>query len=247
MWSNFLDSRQPPGTKALHSISVMDWFLQEAKLMQSISVIQLVSASHSSQSRWHQPGSTMKIQGKCASLMLASWSSPQPGFEGPWGGCHKTSAQVGNFPQPLMSAALTAAIKSLHFSLPHKPHTLPLLTLCLTQKDFFSPSAICAQTTHFSASHPCYMQPWGPMFCSHQKCFLQTRELPESICQTFTAAATWITLRIPWQVTKSFQILKQTKSTSGTLTISKNSSGDPTAVTDSTATASKIQQNFTFS
>lgn len=137
MWSNFLDSRQPPGTKALHSISVMDWFLQEAKLMQSISVIQLVSASHSSQSRWHQPGSTMKIQGKCASLMLASWSSPQPGFEGPWGGCHRTSAQVGNFPQPLMSAALTAAIKSLHFSLPHKPHTLPLLTPCLTQKDFF--------------------------------------------------------------------------------------------------------------
>lgn len=45
---------------------------------------------------------------------------------------------------------------------------------------------------------------------------------------------------------KVFSKYKQTKSTSGTLTISKNSSGDPAAVTGSTATASKIRQNFTF-
>lgn len=195
MWSNFLDSRQPPGTKALHSISVMDWFLQEAKLMQSISVIQLVSASHSSQSRWHQPGNTMKIQGKCASLIWPAGQAHSQDLRD-LGRCHRTSAQVGNFPQPLMSAALTAA--SLFISLcPINPTPYLSSHFILSKRASFSPSAICAQTTHFSASHPYYMQPWGPVFCSHQKCFLHTRELPEFICQAFTAAGTWITLRIP--------------------------------------------------
>lgn len=194
MWSNFLDSRQPPGTKARHSISVMDWFLQEAKLMQSISVIQLVSASHSSQSRWHQPGSTVKAQGKWASLMLASWASPQPGFEETSWGCHRTCAQAGNFTQPLGSSTLTATCQQASslpsFSLPHaSPHTPSSW-----QKGLFSSCHLCTDNT-FLCSHPYFMEPWGPMFGSHKKCFLQTRELAEFICQSSTRAGAWITLR----------------------------------------------------
>lgn len=107
------------------------------------------------------------------------------------------------------------------------------------------PSAINAQTTHFSASRPYYMQPWGPMFCSQKKCFLQTRELGKFICQTLTTAGTWIILEeSPGRSQNLFKL--EAKSISRTLTISKNSPGDPTAVTDSTATASKIRQNVTF-
>ena len=68
------------------------------------------------------------------------------------------------------------------------------------------PSPISARTIPSSASQHCYRQPWGPTFCSHKECFLQAGELAKFVCQAFTTAVTWITLkRVPLQVTKSLQ------------------------------------------
>lgn len=242
MWSNFLDSRQPPGTKALHSISVMDWFLQEAKLMQSISVIQLVSASHSSQSRWHQPGSTEKTQGKCASLMLASWSSPEPGFEETFVRLsqdlcsgRKLHSALGvsnpgcNLPASLFTALFLSPLTS-HFNILTKRTFLLLPFMHRQHISLLLILIIC------SLGVPCFVHTRSA-FC-RQGNWLNSPAKPPREQEHGSHSES------PLAGHKAFANYKQTKSTSGTL--SKNSSGDPTAVTASTATASKIRQNFNF-
>lgn len=72
--------------------------------MQSISVIQLVSASHSTQEQvtpaWHHS----EDAGEGASLALAGWLCTRPGFEETSGDCREISAPLGNFTQSWTSA-----------------------------------------------------------------------------------------------------------------------------------------------
>lgn len=190
-------------------------------------------------SRWHQPGTALKMRGKGASLALAGWSCTWPGFEETSGDCREISALLGNFTQSWMSAACWCTFSSTSFSLPNK--SMPCSTsTCLLAS--LLPSPIHAGTA-LPSQHQ-YRQPSGSCFVHNRAAFCRWRtgsiHLP-SLQQQQRGSQS----KGPSE--EGFSGCEQTSYALGTRPVWQNSPEAPAATTgsDSTATASKMRQNLT--
>lgn len=148
-----------------------------------------------------------------------------------------------------MSAALTAPCKQVislpSFSLPSKPHALPH-TAASCQKGclFLLPFMYRQRISLLLILIKCNLG--APCFVHTRSAFCRQGNWVNSSAKPSQQQEHGSYSKSLLAGHKSFFKL-EAKSTSETLTMTKNSPGDPTAVTDSRATASKIWQNFTFS